>query len=351
MSSKVDIITGCSGQDGSLLTKYLLEQGRSVIGICRASSDLKNLNRLKILDNPRLSIIKLSNGLEYLDLFLEYNRIDNFFHFAGFSSVGKSFKFRNDAYQANLELPITIASSMLRANVEECTFWQASSAYIFNCDQPIDSDSLYRAFSPYASSKLKALKALKSVFENTSIEIVPIHWFNHSGSFSNENFIIPKIMNKVAQGVLGGKKEVIVSLYDQEVRRDWGVADNFMSRLAGSLERKSLIQEQNKNGIYASSSINASVRELLEEISRQCGLSIIVEILGNNMGERPWDPRNVSVSSKCAAEQVLSFKQESLQEVVKEWLDDFTEYMSNIHPSSFTKHFSCHPPRHTPTGI
>ena len=42
MNSKVDIITGCSGQDGSLLTKYLLEQGRNVIGICRASSDLKN---------------------------------------------------------------------------------------------------------------------------------------------------------------------------------------------------------------------------------------------------------------------------------------------------------------------
>jgi GDPmannose 4,6-dehydratase len=324
VSGKVDMITGCTGQDGALLAKHLVNQGRKVIGLCRKSSDLRNLSRLMLFSDPGFSLVRLNNKSEYLELFQEHGEVDNFFHFAGFSSVGKSFQMPDVAYQANLALPIQIANSMLEAKIGECTFWQASSAYIFDCGQPIDWDTPYRTISPYASSKCEALAALKSIFYSTSIHMVAVHWFNHTGSFSNENFVIPKIMTRVAEGLLSGKKEVVIPICDQEVRRDWGVADRFMGKLAGSLDKKFRAQQGRKSEIFASSGINASIREILDEISIQCGLSIIVNAMDGSMRNRPWDPKNVSISHECASSQALSFEEESLHEVVRDWLTDFT---------------------------
>jgi len=76
LQSKVALITGITGQDGSLLSKFLLEKGYKIFGIIRDTSlpNIRNLEYLGILDDVKLLKVNL------LDLSNIINEIDKIHH-------------------------------------------------------------------------------------------------------------------------------------------------------------------------------------------------------------------------------------------------------------------------------
>ena len=62
--SKIALITGITGQDGSYLSEFLIEKGYKIYGIVRRNSELFNYNRLsKIRNNLNLKYGDLTDSL------------------------------------------------------------------------------------------------------------------------------------------------------------------------------------------------------------------------------------------------------------------------------------------------
>ena len=90
--NKTNLILGCSGQDGSFLSKSLLEKGEKVIGITRsAQGKIRNHIKLGIEKDIEIKEGNIKNFQTLEEIISQYkpNRI---FNMAAQSSVGKSIK-------------------------------------------------------------------------------------------------------------------------------------------------------------------------------------------------------------------------------------------------------------------
>ena len=93
MKTKVALITGITGQDGSYLAEFLLLQGYKVVGIIRRHSVAEN-------QTERIEHIRDSIDLHYGDLtdlssllkVLSQYQFDEIYNLGAMSNVGISFK-------------------------------------------------------------------------------------------------------------------------------------------------------------------------------------------------------------------------------------------------------------------
>src|SRR4029077_11996919 len=96
--SKIALITGITGQDGSYLAELLLEKGYAVHGIVRRTSNLlrsriEHLRRDETIYDHRLFLHygDLSDGTALRRIFRDV-KPDELYHLAGQSHVGLSFE-------------------------------------------------------------------------------------------------------------------------------------------------------------------------------------------------------------------------------------------------------------------
>ena len=155
---KKALITGISGQDGSLLAELLLSKGYKVYGLMRESSSKNNLE--DILNNKNLQIIygDLLNN-ELIRLLLEIHQFDEIYNLASQSNIRLSYD--NPVLTFNVTL---IGTLSLLENIKKYSpiskVFQAGSSAMFG--HSVDKDgfqretTLFKPISPYASSKLFA---------------------------------------------------------------------------------------------------------------------------------------------------------------------------------------------------
>src|SRR5688572_439791 len=90
---KLAIISGITGQDGSLLASFLLSKEYKILGLLPDDrpADLFRLEYLKVKDKIQYRKINLLDVDQVRQLFVEHNA-DEFYNLAAISSVGLSFK-------------------------------------------------------------------------------------------------------------------------------------------------------------------------------------------------------------------------------------------------------------------
>jgi len=224
------LITGITGQDGSILARKLLKTGEEVHGTIRRNSD-GNRNHWRIAD------IKDKLHLHYADLTDHasiYNLVqavkpDKVYNLAAQSQVGISYANPTYTMQATGIGACTLMDAVTTI-VPEAWFYQASSSEMWGVtDTPLmDENTSLSPISPYACAKVLAHNyALMLRGQGFKMAVGILN--NHESEWRGDTFVTSKIVKAAANA------ESVTLGYLGAIR-DWGYAPEYVDGMIMMME-------------------------------------------------------------------------------------------------------------------
>ena len=225
VSKPTVVITGVSGQDGSLLARLLLSKGYRVVGLSRSSVDTrhKRFSYLGLSDVIQVQV----NPCSERDLFevLTHYAPASVFAFSGQGSVGKSFAEPVKTYESISASTIALCEALRKTNPEVKVFF-ASSSEIFSADVgPIDIDTPVQARSPYGMARCAANETVRYYQKHHLANAKIGHMFNHESELRGSDYVTRKLCVGSFRALTKPIKLQVGSL---DVVRDWSCAREFM---------------------------------------------------------------------------------------------------------------------------
>jgi GDPmannose 4,6-dehydratase len=264
LSDKVALITGVTGQDGSLLARLLLDKGYVVHGIKRRSSSFNTGRIDDIYVDPHQGDTRFF--LHYGDLtdatnlirLLQDIRPHEIYNLAAQSHVQVSFE--TPEYTANADGlgTLRLLEAMRILKLKNARFYQASTSEMYGkaLETPQRETTPFYPRSPYGVAKLYAHWITINYREAYEMFAANGILFNHEGPLRGETFVTRKITRAVAAIELGLQDVLYIGNLD--ARRDWGDAKDFVKGMW-------LILQQSKPDDYVlATGESHSVREFIE---------------------------------------------------------------------------------------
>ncbi len=258
------IITGITGQDGSYLTEFLLENGYEVHGVVRRSSSF-NRGRLEHLiqdDDIYGERLFLYYGdmtdSSALNRLLEKIGPDEIYNLAAQSHVRISFDMPEYTGDVNALGVARLLDAIREVGLaRQSKFYQASTSEMFGASPPPQNEETpFRPRSPYAAAKLYAHWMVVNYREGYDLHASSGILFNHESPRRGENFVTRKIALGVARIAKGLQDKLYLGNLD--AKRDWGHARDFVRAMY-------LMLQQPKGDDYVvATGETHSVREFLE---------------------------------------------------------------------------------------
>lgn len=231
------LVTGVTGQDGSYLAEFLLEQGYRVIGMVRRTSTI-NFDRIKHIQD-KIEVVQgdLLDQMSLISILQQY-RPQEVYNLAAQSFVPTSFEqpVLTGEFTA---LGVTRVLDAIRIVDPEIRFYQASSSEMFGKVQEVpqrESTPFYPR-SPYGVAKLYGHWITINYRESYNIFACSGILFNHESPRRGLEFVTHKITNAVARIKLGLEHEL--RLGNLEARRDWGYAPDYVRAMWLMLQQDS----------------------------------------------------------------------------------------------------------------
>ena len=227
---KKALITGVTGQDGSYLTRLLLDKGYKVFGSYRRTSSLDfwRLDDLGLRSNANLRLVEhdltdLSSSVRLLQM----AKPDEVYNLAAQSFVGVSFDQPSTTAQITGLGALNLLEA-LRIVDPKIRFYQASTSEMFGLVQqvPQNEETSFYPRSPYGVSKLFAHWMTVNYRESYGIFGSSGILFNHESPLRGKEFVTRKITDTVA-GISLGADEVLI-LGNLDAQRDWGYAEEYV---------------------------------------------------------------------------------------------------------------------------
>jgi len=262
--AKRALITGITGQDGSYLAEWLLEQGYEVFGVVRRSS-APNLWRIEhILDRIELKPADLLDQLSLLKI-LDEVRPAEFYNLAAMSFVPASWDQPLLTGEYNAQ-GVTRALEAVRQVDTKIRFYQASSSEMYGKVRavPQSEDTPFYPRSPYGVSKVYGHYITVNYRESYDLFACSGILFNHESPRRGLEFVTRKVTDGVARIKLGMSKELRMGNLD--ARRDWGFAGDYVRAMWAMLQ-----QDEPDDYVIATGETH-SVRELIEVAFGHVGL-------------------------------------------------------------------------------
>ena len=298
---KVALITGITGQDGSYLAEFLLEQGYRVIGMTRRSSTV-NFERIShIQDSIELVSGDLLDQTSLMSI-LRDTQPTEVYNLAAQSFVQASFQ------QAVLTgettaLGVTRLLDAIRVSAPEARFYQASSSEMFGkvLEVPQRETTPFYPRSPYGVAKVYGHWLTINYRESYSMHTNSGILFNHESPRRGLEFVTRKISYHVAGIKLGLVKEL--RLGNLDAQRDWGYARDYVKAMW-------LMLQQDTPGDFVVASGNThSVREFCELAFSSVGLNWQDFVVQDERFMRPAEV-DLLVGNPSLAERQLGWKRE-----------------------------------------
>lgn len=220
------LITGVTGQDGSYLAEFLLEQGYTVIGMVRRTSTI-NFDRIRHIQD-RIEIVQgdLLDQMSLIGLLQEF-RPEEVYNLAAQSFVPTSFTqpVLTGEFTA---LGVTRMLEAIRIVDPGIRFYQASSSEMFGkvMEVPQRESTPFYPRSPYGVAKVYGHWITVNYRESYNIFGCSGILFNHESPRRGLEFVTHKITHGAARIKLGLAKEL--RLGNLEARRDWGYAGDYV---------------------------------------------------------------------------------------------------------------------------
>lgn len=262
--NKKILITGVTGQDGSLMADYLLSNTQNtIIGGVRRLSVKNHLNIQHLIDNPRFKLIDLDvTDSENIANVFQKEKPDYFINFAANSFVGNSWEMPVNHMQTNC-MAVLYQLEAVRKYAPNCRYYNAGSSEQFGdvIYSPQDINHPFRPRSPYGAAKSAAHYLVKVYRDSYSIYAVQGILFNHEGVRRGEEFVTRKIAKNVAR-IHNAKDDnepfLPMELGNLDAKRDWSDAEDFVRGVW-------LMLNQNSPKDYVlSANETHSVREFVE---------------------------------------------------------------------------------------
>ena len=150
-------VIGCTGQDGSYLSKSLLNKGYKVIGISRKKIfNTTNHKKLKI-ENHFEIIQDLLNSISSFKKLIEKYVPNEIYHLSAQSSVGKSFEQPSETFKSIVLSTNVILESCKAANYNGKIFFAGSSEMFGETQIAANLNSRIQPVSPYGYAKYQSL--------------------------------------------------------------------------------------------------------------------------------------------------------------------------------------------------
>src|SRR5438046_2134611 len=240
--SKVALITGITGQDGSYLAELLLEKGYEVHGIIRRSSSF-NTDRIDHLyRDPHERGVHLF--LHFGDLH-ESSRLvklvyeiqpDEVYHLGAQSHVRVSFdtpEYTSDA----VGLGTVRLLEAIRETGVKTRFYQAGSSEMFGAAPPPQNEQTpFHPRSPYGVSKAAGHWFAVNYREAYDLFICNGILFNHESPRRGETFVTRKVTRAVGRIAQGLQEKLYLG--NLHARRDWGYAGDYVEAMWLMLQQK-----------------------------------------------------------------------------------------------------------------
>ena len=228
--SKVALITGITGQDGSFLAEFLLEKNYEVHGTIRRSSvDFRE--RIAHLEgHPRfhLHYADMGDSMSLIKV-IGSVRPDEIYNLAAQSHVQVSF----DAPEFTADVDATGVLRVLEAVrqcglASTCRIYQASTSELYGKVEqvPQNEETPFHPYSPYAVAKLYGYWIVKEYREAYNMYCCSGILFNHESERRGETFVTRKITLAAAR-IKQGKQEKLY-LGNLSSLRDWGYAKDYV---------------------------------------------------------------------------------------------------------------------------
>ena len=235
--SETIFITGISGQDGSYLSRFLINKNYKVIGAIRENDDLSNLEYLKIKDKLILIKSDLRNYSEVLDIIKKY-KPSQIYNFAAQSSVQLSLSEPYDTLNFNIMSVVNLLES-IRVTSNKIKFFQASSCEIFGNakDLPVNEETEANPLNPYAISKVSADLIIKNYRKLFGLFACSGFLFHHESYLRNKKFFIKKIIKQSIEIKLN--KRDLLKVGNVDVKRDFGYAPDYVENMWNCMQLSS----------------------------------------------------------------------------------------------------------------
>jgi len=222
-------ITGITGQDGSYLAEFLLEQGYDVVGMVRRSSTTSFQRIAHIQDKVTIIPGDLLDQVSLIHA-LEEHRPDELYNLAAQSFVQTSWN--QPAFTGQVTgLGVTHVLDAIRIVDPKIRFYQASSSEMFGkvVEVPQKETTPFYPRSPYGVAKVYGHWITVNYRESYGLHAVSGILFNHESPRRGIEFVTRKITNEVARIKHGLSDELRLGNLDS--RRDWGFAGDYVQAM------------------------------------------------------------------------------------------------------------------------
>jgi GDPmannose 4,6-dehydratase len=267
--SKVALITGINGQDGSYLSEFLIDKGYEVHGILKRNSVSENQTyRLDaVFDKLHLhygDIVDLSSLINVI----KKSNPDEIYNLAAQSHVQISFEQSIYTSQAT-GIGVLNLLEAVRLTNKNIKIYQASSSEMFG--NSIDSDGFQREttpmnpVSPYGCAKVFAYNICKNYRNSYNMFISNGILFNHESPRRGTNFVTNKVAKEAVKIKLGLSDTLKIG--NLNATRDWGHAKDYVEAIW-------LIMQLDKpDDFVCATGVSHSVRELCDYVFSKLNLN------------------------------------------------------------------------------
>jgi GDPmannose 4,6-dehydratase len=317
--SKIALITGIAGQDGSYLAELLLKSGYEVHGLVRRNSVSEH-------QESRIDHIASELTTHYADL-IDLNGINrildsvqptHIFNLAAQSHVRISFEIPHFTGAVNGLGTLGILDSIVKQN-SKCRIYQASSSEMFG--DSVDEDGFQREstpmhpVSPYGCAKLYAYHIVRNYRKSYGLFASNGILFNHESPRRGSNFVTSKIV-KTAVQIKYGKADKL-ELGNLDSYRDWGHSKDYVRAM------KLIVEHDEPDDFVIATGETRSVRDLVNLVFSKCGLNYEDYVSQNKLFMRPQELPYLKGDSQ-KARGILGWKpivtfEELIDEMVELW--------------------------------
>ena len=323
--SKVALITGITGQDGSYLAELLLTKGYSVHGIVRRVALEDKTHRIwrikNILNDVNLHAASLEN---YASIFKIIQKIkpDEVYHLAAQSYVAYSFEDEFSTFNTNINGTHYMLSAVSGFS-NKLKFYFAGSSEMFGKVQKTtqDENTPFHPRSAYGISKVTGYHLTKNYREAYKLHASSGILFNHESPRRGFEFVTRKISHAAARIKKGLQKKL--KLGNINAKRDWGHAQDYVKAMW------LMIQQDNPGDYVIGTGIENSVKDFAKKAFKHVGLNYKDHIVIDKSLMRPADV-NALLANYSKAKKILKWKPEvSFDDLVKGMVESDLEFVTN----------------------
>ena len=266
--NKRAFIIGASGQDGSYLTKYLVERNYKILCSSRGQSQSSFLNHQILNIHGDVEYVSLDpSSFDCLSRVVTKFKPNEIYNLSGQSSVGYSFTNPIETIDSIYLVTKNILEFMRIHNASDIKFYSASSSECFG-DQgtnKIHENTSFSPLSPYAAGKVAASTLVSAYREAYGLFACSGYLFNHESPLRRRHFVTKKIIQSAIDIKNGTKQNLAVG--NIKISRDWGWAEDYIVAM------HLMLNIPNKPKDYIIGSGESSMLEVfIEKVFNELGL-------------------------------------------------------------------------------